>query len=150
MADPDFDKVAWSTIWPIDKIVYRSPEITITNSGETGGSYQQAHIVTDSIAHGLGRRMFVRAVWSIDGVNWYSTGSRLKYTFAVNYNGEFGSFSSSLSGLRAAVSVGVSATHVHFVTANGYHGDVAQDDVSESYSPISQNFRIKYALFEVE
>lgn len=149
MTDLDFDKILWSTLYPIDKVVYVSDEKTITNSS-VSGSYQEAHITTNDYTNDYGKKVFARAIWSFDGVSWKSTHSRVPYTFDVNYSGMFGSFSQKLSALKGAVSIGVSDSYVRILTGAGYHGNVAQDDVSDTYSSIPQTFHVKYALFEIE
>lgn len=153
----DVDKLNFYSGDLVDKVVYEpdEPEVivndgdTVTGSGAFG-DYQRAKVVSLNIDNPYGKRCFVRGRWSIDdGATWHTIDSRLKYAFVMNYSGMFGSFSQDMPALRAAVSIGVSDSQIKFVTANGYHGDVSQDDSSASYTPISQTFTIEYALFEV-
>lgn len=124
----------------IDKTV-TAGTLTIVNSGATP-QYQQANIVTASIANPYAAPAYIRYTWSIDGLNFNSPTSDIPYTFTL-----LGSPSGNviLYGLQAAVSAGVSAANITFVTANGYHGDVTYS--TGAYSPISLTFTIRYAVF---
>lgn len=146
---PNRDELQFYTGDPIDKIVQELTIENITNNGATS-SPQKAKIVTKNIVNPYGKKCFVRGRWSIDGGSTWNTFTRRpRYNFVFNYSGMFGTFSSDGFGLQAAVSIGVSDSEIKFVTANGYHGDVAQDDVSDTYTPISLDFIIEYTLFEV-
>lgn len=135
----------------IDKIVLEG-EVTIVNDGDTGTSYQTANIATDSATNTYGRACMIRARWSIDsGSNWQSLDSQLIYTFTLNSEaGDPGHpFSTTLSGLDSAISVGCDANSVYFRTANGKHGTVT-GTTTPSYTPTSRTFVIQYELYERE
>jgi hypothetical protein len=144
----DLTKIAFSSDHPIDKIVHYEPDNTtsVVNDGVTSNSPQTAKIVTGSAANPYGTRCFVRARWSVDGgTSWQTLDSRLTFSFTITAPGPT---VTTLTGLRAGLSIGVSDSTVHFRTANGYHGDVSDDGVTYSYTPTSQTFTIQYALFE--
>lgn len=143
----DTDLLAFFSNYPIDKIVGHDT-ITIVNDGVTSGNYQQSKIVTDTKSNPYGIKALARARWSLDGgANWQTLDSQITYTFSVTYPGPF---VDTLSGLRAAISVGCSDGQVHFRTASGYHGAVVQGMSSATYTPISQTFLIEYWLYEIE
>ena len=142
----DVDKINYHSAYPIDKIVQEGT-VTITNSGATDPNYQRALIVTETTPNTYGKKVFVRAVWSIDGANYNSLSSHVIYTFTITLPGPI---TATLSGLKAAVSVGVSDSLIYFRTGNGYHGDVTDDGGTITYTPTPLTFIIKYALFEVE
>ena len=144
----NFDKILYSSLWTVDKVTHTG-EMTIVNDGDSDAS-QSAKIVEEYEENPTGRLCYIRAAWSLDGDNWNPVHTRLTYMFTVNYSGMFGTFSTDSQGLSAAVSVGCSNSQVVARTANGLHGTVTADDVGETYTPTSQTFYIRYALFEVE
>lgn len=129
---------------PIDKIVAQGM-VTVTNDGATNQAPQTAKIVESTITNPYGKAVFCRYIWSIDSTNYNSPTSHLVYSYTDTTPGG----SSTLAGLKAAVSVGVSNSSIIFRTANGYHGDISDDGTTYTYTPISLTFTIKYALFEV-
>lgn len=131
-------KVMFDSLHPIDKVVVEGT-ITITNDGNSG-DYQTAKIESTTVGNPYGAKCLVNFSWSVDGTNFNGPDARLVYQYTVTPPG------SILAGLRGAVSVGVSATEIKFRTANNYHGNVA----GISFTPISQTFTIKYALYEVD
>lgn len=141
---------------PIDKIV-ATGTVTYTNDGNTTSSgtnigYQSAKIQTDTISNLYNKRVLCRYIWSIDGTNFNSSESRITFSYTITFT-DIPTTSPSQIGLRAAVSVGVSDNTIYFLTANGYHGNVSTLSSSPStigYTPISQTFTIKYALFEIQ
>lgn len=143
----DIDKLAFLSHHPIDKIV-ETGTYEVTNDGDTTGAQtpQKAKIVTDSINNPYSKKVFVRFVWSVDGTNFNAPDSHLIYSFTITNPAPA---TVTLSGLQAAVAVGISSDTIKFITANGYHGDVDDDGVTYTYTPISQTFTFKYALFEV-
>lgn len=134
----DVNKLAYSSEYPIDKIV-STGTVSVVNDGSSG-DYQAAKIVSSSIANPYGKKCFVRAVYSINGTDFNSIQSHLLYSFVV-------SGVTTLQGLKAAVSIGCSNSTVTFRTANGFHGNVP---APPAFTPTSLTFTIKYALFEVE
>jgi hypothetical protein len=143
----DVAKVNYFSGDPIDKVVQEG-SISIVNDGATSIS-TSAKIVQETVANSYGRATLMRARWSTNGgTDWQALETEVLYTFNNNYNGMFGSFTTLLSGLRSAVSVGCSDDLIYFRTANGLHGDVAQDDVGSTYTPTSLTFLIQYALYE--
>lgn len=140
----DITKLDFLSADPIDKIV-ATGSVTVTNDGATNQAPQTAKIVENSITNPYGKAVFCRYIWSVDGVNFNSPESHLVYTYTDTTPGG----SSTLAGLQAAVSVGVSSTSIIFRTANGYHGNVSDNGTTYTYTPNSQTFTIKYALYEV-
>ena len=94
----------------------------------------------------------MRGKWSIDGgITWNTFEAHLLHTFSIIITNP--SQPSQLgSGLKAAVSIGVSDNAVRIVTANGDHGNVSVNATTnaQSYTPISHTFLIEYELFEVQ
>lgn len=134
--------------FPIDKIVNTGTK-TIVNNGATTAAPQTSKIVTSTDPNPYLKKCFCRFVYSIDGgVSYNGEDAHLAYTY--DYTFTPGPFTSTLGGLKAAVSVGVDAANVNFVTANGYHGNVTDDGVNITYTTNSLTFIIKYALYEVE
>lgn len=134
----DLTKLAFSSEYPIDKIVQEG-EVTVVNDGNTTATTgaQSAKIVTSTTTNNYGKAVLARARWSIDsGVSWNDIDARLMF--------EYTDSGFTLYGLRAAISIGCSSTSVHFRTANGYHGNVS----GGAYTPTSQTFIIQYVLFE--
>lgn len=143
----DFDKVLWSTLYPMDKVIVApTAPVVITNDGATVQSPQTAQITTTDITNDTGRKLLARAVWSLDKVSWQSTHSRLTYTFSITAPGPTVLI---LNGLKAAVSIGCSSSVIRIVTANGLHNNVTDNGVTYTYTPTSQTFYVKYALFEI-
>lgn len=151
--NPDRDKLTFYTGDPIDKIVAPSVRRTIVNSGNTGGTtqWQTANIVQRDYDNPYGKKCFVRGKWSIDGGDtWNTFEAHLLFSFTIVITNP-SQPSQTGSGLKAAVSIGVSDTSVRIVTANGDHGNVTVNATSgaQSYSPISHTFLVEYELFEV-
>ena len=151
--NPDRDKLHFYTGDPIDKIVAPVVQRTIVNDGNTGGTtqWQTAKIVQQDYPNPYGKKCFVRGKWSIDGgATWNTFEAHLLLSFTIILTNP--SQPSQLgSGLKAAVSIGVSDDSVRIVTANGDHGNVTVNLTTnaQSYSPISHTFLIEYELFEV-
>lgn len=130
---------------PIDMVVHTG-EITVTNSGATTQAPQEALIVSSTIDNPYNKRALVRAKYSVDGgTNYQSLDSRLIYTFSLSIPAV--PITVTLNGLQAALNIGVSDDSIIFRTASGYHGNVV-DTGTYAYTPISQDFLIKYAIFE--
>lgn len=130
---------------PIDKIVQQGT-VTVTNDGATNQAPQTSKIVESTVTNNYGKAVFCRYMWSVDGTNYNGADTHLVYSYTLTNGGG----SSTLGGLKAAVSVGVSASTITFRTANGLHGNVSDDGVTYTYTPTSQTFTIKYALFEID
>lgn len=129
-----------------DKIVLTPATETVVNSGATNQSPQTALVVEKRIANPYGKACFVRYRWSVDGgANWQGQLGRLNFSFTLTTPGGSG----VLPGLQAAVSIGCSDIEIIFRTASGYHGNVSDNGVTYTYTPISQTFLIEYSLFEV-
>lgn len=132
----------------IDKIVATGTK-TIVNDGATSDAPQSSKIVTSTALNPYGKKCFCRFVYSVDGGTSYNgQDAHLAYTY--DYTIPAIPVTTTLGGLKAAVSVGVDATNVNFITANGWHGNVTDDGVTRSYTANSQTFIIKYALYEIE
>lgn len=144
----DLDLLSFLSLHAIDKVV-DSGTISIVNSGATTQAPQTAKIVESTLTNSYGRAAFVRLVWSIDGgTNYQSLDSQLVYTFTITVTPP--GTTATFSGLKAAVSVGVSNSLITFTTANGLHGNVSDNGVTYTYTPTSLTFNIKYAIFERE
>ena len=141
----DLDKLNFHSSYPIDKIVAEGT-VSVVNDGASSHP-QDAKIATTTIDNPYGSAVFARAVFSVDGTNYNSLSAHLLYTFSLTVPGPF---TVTLSGLKAACSVGVSDSTVYFRTTNGLHGNVTDTGVSYIYTPTQQIFTIKYALFEKE
>lgn len=145
----DLTKIAFDTRHPIDKVVQEG-EVTIVNDGATV-NFQESKIVTSTVANDYGRAALARARWSVDGgINWQGMDAQMVYTYTYNYNDGVTSFSDQSPGLRAAISIGSDNNFVYFRTANGYHGTVNDDGVTQTFTPTSQTFIIQYVLYERE
>lgn len=141
---------------PIDKVVIPPGIVSVTNDGNTttsgtGDGDQIAKIVTSTIPNPYGRKVLCRFTWSIDGANFNSGESHLIYSYTITFTDTHAT-GSPINALQAAVSVGVNDTTITFITGNGYHGNVSRvstGPLGSGYTPISQTFVIKYALFEI-
>jgi hypothetical protein len=141
----DLDSMAFLSSDNLDKIV-ATGTVSYVNGGATTDC-QTAKTQVDTIANPYGLKAYARAKWSVDGTNWNSLDSRLTYTFTYNVPA-FG-ISQTLSGLKAAISVGVSDDSIYFCTANGYHGTVTENPIGViAYTPISLTFQIMYSIYE--
>jgi len=140
---------------PIDKIVATGTQ-TIVNDGNTtntgtGDGDDRSRITTTTIANPYGKECFVRFVWSIDGTNFNAAEAHLTFTYKITLT-NIPVTSPPIRGLRAAASIGVDATNITFLTGNGFHGNVSRlssDAGNVGYTPTSQTFTIKYALYEI-
>lgn len=140
---------------PIDKIV-TSGTVSYTNNGNTTGSGtgtgdQTAKVQLDTIANPYGIKAFARFAWSIDGANFNIADTHLIYSYTITLT-DIPITSSPAPALKAAVSIGVSASTITFQTDNGFHNNVSRlsgDPSTSGYTPTSLTFTIKYALFEV-
>lgn len=149
---PDRTKLNFFTGDPVDKIVHEGT-VTITNDGATNQAPQSSKIVESRIANPYGKKALCRFVFSVDGgASYNGQDAHLAYTYTITLipPSPGAGIVVTLGGLRAAVSIGVSASEIIFRTANGYHGNVTDNGTVYAYTPISQDFIIKYALFEVE
>lgn len=145
----DLSKLTFLSTYPIDKVV-ATGTFSVTNSGATGQSPQTALVVSGTTPNPYAKRCFVRASWSVDGgANYQSLDSQLVYTFNMTTIPPAPAHSAILNGLQAAASIGVSDSLITFTTANGYHGDVTDNGTVYAFTPISQTFLFKYALFEI-
>lgn len=144
----DFDDFLLNTGFPIDKIV-DTGTISVVNNGNTTGSqytYQQANLVTHGLP-GYGFPVFVRYIWRIGTGSWQNSGSVIPYSYVVNFPGG----SSRLGGVRGLVGAGATIDSVAFRTLNGYHGNVTISSTGGvSYSPTSQTFQIRYAIYSMD
>ena len=148
----DRNKLNFYTGDPVDKIVYENI-VTITNDGATSQAPQSSKIVEQRIANPYGKKVFCRFVYSVDGGTSYNgQDAHLAYTYTITVipPSPGAGFVSTLGGLKAAVSIGVSDSEIVFRTANGLHGNATDNGTVYAYTPTSQDFIIKYALFEVE
>jgi hypothetical protein len=145
----DYDKILFSTKWPIDKVVATGNHSFVVNN-PGGSSYTSAHITAfDSISNPYGKRALVRFVWSIDGVNYYSPETRFGFTFNINATATGGSSTNTLADVKAAAAMGVSDSSIKFCGYNGFHSDVVYTLGADSYTPYSLTFYFKYAVFEL-
>jgi hypothetical protein len=149
---PDRNKLNFFTGDPIDKIVAEGT-ISITNDGATSNAPQSSKIVEQRIPNPYGKKALCRFVYSVDGgASYNGQDAHLAYTYTITVipPSPGAGFSTTLGGLRAAVSIAVSDSEIIIRTANGYHGNVTDNGSVYGYTPNSQVFDIKYALFEVE
>jgi len=147
---PDRNKLNFFTGDPVDKIVHEGT-ITIVNDGATSQQPQTAKIVEERIANPYGKKTLCRFVFSVDGgASYNGQDAHLAYTFTITGIPPAPAFSTTLGGLRAGVSIGVSASEIIFRTANGFHGNVTDNGTVYAYTPTNLDFIIKYALFEVD
>jgi hypothetical protein len=146
----DRNKLNFFTSDPVDKIVAEGT-ITVTNDGVTSNSPQTSKIVETRIANPYGKKVLCRFVYSVDGgTSFNGQDAHLAYTFTITTVPPAPAFTTTLGGLKGAVSVGVSDSEIVFRTANGSHGNVTFNGTTYTYTPTSQSFIIKYVLFEVE
>lgn len=145
----DYDKVLFSTNWPIDKIVHTDTyNFTVNNPG--GSSYTAAHITAfSSVVNPYGKQALVRFVWSIDGTNFYSPETQFGYTYNINASALGGPSTHTAADVKAAAAMGVSSSLIQFSGFNGYHSDVVYTAGADSYTPFNLTFYFKYALFEL-
>lgn len=69
----NIDKIAFSTQFPIDKIVgYYEGSFAI--AGDPGAFFDDGVTATTTITHGLGYRPMLDTIWSIDGTNYRPSG----------------------------------------------------------------------------
>lgn len=156
MASPNIDNLALVSSYPIDKVVLWDT-ITVANDGNTtatgsGGGYQSARVVSQSIPNKYGKKAHCRFSWSTNNNDFNSLDTRLLFDFTVTLT-DVPVTSTPLYGLQAGVSVGVNSTNITFVTGNGYHGNVSKlvaDPSTTGYTPIPQTFTINYALYALE
>lgn len=140
-------KVVYDSLHPIDKVVARGT-IQVVNSGASTDP-QLCLVVDKAITNPYGKQAFVRAVWSVDGVNYNSLYSHLLYTFTYNTAAPLPITTQTMYGLKGAVTVGISASTLTFRTGNGFHGTVSDNGTTKTYTPTSLTFTIKYAVYEV-
>ncbi|MCA9325519.1 hypothetical protein KDA23_05665 [Candidatus Saccharibacteria bacterium] len=151
--EPDRDKLQYYSGDPIDKIVASKVQKSISNDGDTtsaSGTWQSAKIVTKTYTNPYGKQCFVRGRWSIDGgTSWNTFESHQRFSFTILIINPVNP-SQLGQGLKAAVSIGVSADLVKIVTANGDHGNVTVDigAGTQTYTPTSHTFLVEYELFE--
>jgi len=143
----NLNKVLYASLYPIDKITHTGTT-SIVNDGATTQAPQTAKITTTTIANPYGAQCYVRFVWSVNGVDFNSAETQLMYTFVFSTIAPAPVTSTTLTGLQGAVSVAVDATNITFLTGNGLHGNVTDNGTVFTYTPTSQTFTIKYALFE--
>lgn len=149
---PDRNKLNFFTGDPVDKIVAEGT-VTISNDGATSQAPQTAKIVESRIANPYGKKALCRFVYSVDGgVSFNGQDAHLAYTFTITVipPSPGAGFSTTLGGLKAGVSIGVTASEIIFRTANGFHGNVTDNGTVYAYTPTNLDFIIKYALFELD
>lgn len=143
----DRNKAYFFTGDPVDMVVNEG-SISIANDGATGSSPQTAKIVETRIANPYGKKAMCRFRYSVDGgASYNGQDAHVVYTYTYTYTPA--PFTQTLGGLKAAVSVGVSASEIIFRTANGWHGNVTDNGVTISYTPNALTFLIDYSIFEV-
>lgn len=152
MAVPDRTKINFFTGDPVDKIVYETPTpLSIDNDGITNNAPQSCKIVDLVIPNPYGKKALCRFVYSVDGgVSYNGQDAHLAYTYAINTIPPLPPFGTTLGGLLAAVSVGVTADSIRIRTGNGYHGNVSDNGVNYFYTANPLTFLVKLALFEVQ
>ena len=152
----DVTKLQFYSGYVADKVV-TTGSILITNNGDTTGlgsntGDQTARIVTSSIANPYGKKAFVRYKWTTNSLDFNSSDTHQVYSYTTTFT-DIPVTSSPMQALRAAVSIGVNASNIIFYTANGLHGNVSRLSSSSStvgYTPVSLDFIIYYAIFEVQ
>lgn len=145
----DYDKVLFSTEWPIDKVVATGDYSFVVNN--PGGSlYTDAHTTAYSSATNPYRKpVLVRFVWSIDGANYYSPETQFGYMFNIDASALGGPSNHTDATVKAAAAMGVSDSLIKFAAYNGYHSDVVYTFGDDSYTPFNLTFYYKYAVFEL-
>lgn len=145
------DLLSFFSEYPNDKVVHTG-SVSIVNDGATTNNPQSSKIVTSSTTNPYGKKCMVRFKYSVDGTNYNSQDAHLAYAYTITTVAPhpFPGFSTTLGGLRGAVSIGVSASEIKFRTANGYHGNVTDNGTTYAYTPTSQTFTIVYALYEAD
>ena len=144
----DVDLLSFLSLHPLDKIL-STGTVSYTNSGATS-DYAAAKIQNDTIVNPHNKLCLVRFVWSVDTVNYNAADSRLLYQYTTTITPP--GVATTNVGLQAAVAIGISSSLITFQTANSYHGNVVSVDGggTYTYTPTSQTFTIKYALFEID
>lgn len=140
------DQISMTSDHNIDKIVYQNT-ISVVNSGATGQEDFTAFIVTGTAPNPYGRKCFARFRWSVDnGTTWQAQNTKIIYLYKITLTSI--PLTDYVNGLSAAMSVGCNKDTIFFRTANGLHGDVIDNGVTTSYTPIPQTFLIEYSIFE--
>lgn len=146
----DYDKILFSTQYPIDKVVHTGSgsytvPFTVTPFYNNSGTLQ-----TDSISNPYGKKAFIRFAWSIDGVNYNAPETKLEYEFNINATAIGGPATNTTNGIAVAAAMGCDASNIYFISYNCHHGNVVYTAGDDAYSGSSHTFYYKYALFEVE
>lgn len=144
----DIDDFILHSDFPPDKIVALG-EVNIVNDGVTSEMLYMK-IVEHRIPNPYIRKTFVRYVWSVESGIKAGQESPILYTFSYSEIPPLSPLSGEVTGIRGMVSVGVNDDEIIFRTGSGYHGAVTWNGSNLNYTPISQTFNIKYALFEME
>lgn len=147
--NPDITKLNFLGTEPIDKVVF-DDKITSRNTGPSGAFYNTSdNIQVVTVDNPYDKKCLVNYRWSIDGVNFNSPETILEYSFTVDARALGGPISDPITGYKAAVAVGVSASSVIFQIFNGYHGDVTYTFGNDVYAAFPLDFTVEYALKEV-
>lgn len=146
----DYDKILFSTQYPIDKVV-QSDTVSFFVPFTTTAFYNNSGTMqTDRAVNNYGKPCLIRFAWSVDGVNYTNPETVLEYSFNIDAHIIGGPSSNLVNGVAAAASMSCDATGVQFYSYNGSHGNVTYTAGNDSYSGINHTFYFKYALFELD
>lgn len=146
----DYDKILFSTAYPIDKVVASGSNSFNVNFTATAFYNNAGTIQQDTIANPYGKAAFIRFAWSLDNINFYAPETILEYAFNINASAVGGPAVTTVNGVEAAVCMGNDSSNIYFVSYNGHHGNVAFTFGNDSYSGINHTFYYKWAMFEVD
>lgn len=150
MTDIDYDKVLFSTLYPIDKVL-ETGDLTHTVAAPSAAFYNNSDRLEGvTITNPTGKDCLVRYVWSIDNINFNSSDTVLQYSFSIDASALGGPASSpGQPGTKAVCAVGVKAADIQFLFLNGYHGNVTYTFGNDVFTGFPLTFFVKYALFEI-
>lgn len=145
----DYDKILFSTAYPIDKVVASGSDsfnvnFTVTPFYNNSGTVQQ-----DSIPNTYGKAGLIRFAWSLDNTNFYSPETILEYAFNIDASAIGGPSTNTVNGVEGSVAMASDGGNIYFISYNGHHSNVAFTFGNDSYSGINHTFYYKWALFEV-
>lgn len=146
----DYDKILFSTQYPIDKVVHSDTKSFSVPFTKTAFYNNSGTLQIDSIANPYGKKALIRYAFSFDGVNYMNPETIYEYAFNIDASALGGPSSNLVNGVVGATSMACDATNIYFASYNGNHGNVTYTFGDDSYTGINMTFYFKYALFEVE
>lgn len=146
----DYDKVLFSTQWPIDKVVATGTH-SLALAAPAAAFYNNSDVLTiDNAVNPYGKVCLLRFAWSTDNVNFYPPETIVEYSFIIDAHLIGGPASTPINGIRAAAAMGADAGFLYFAGFNGYHGTVTYTAGNDSFTGFAQTIYYKWALFEIE